>query len=241
MGILQFIFNQGKNTDAPVCPYCGITLDKFPSRKIKCLKCGEFMYVRTQPKDRKRVIVTKDQADKIEEEWSIVTGTHDQYLFEKEKVKKEKEILTKRFGKEPTENDVKWGLFNKELIENARNNNWGLYRNTRLDMGDLLKKEGKYQQTLETYLEICYLDLNGPMNGGNTRFDPTYPTAELAPGIIRYINQLYPKINIELVEVKRIFLKVATTTQQSLKLSISPEEAWDKLVKELSNNNKNNV
>ena len=42
------------------------------------------MFVRTRPKDNARVVVTKVEADKIDEEWTIVAGTHDIFVAEKE-------------------------------------------------------------------------------------------------------------------------------------------------------------
>ncbi len=104
------------------CPNCHKALSRIPGAKTKCQHCGKFMFVRTRPKDNTRVVVTKAEADKIDEEWSIVAGTHDIFVAEKEEFAKEKEILRKRFGgKEPSDNDVRWGLLNKQLIEHAKN------------------------------------------------------------------------------------------------------------------------
>jgi len=125
MGILD-IFRSKLNTDnqqrevkderKAECSYCHKALSKIPGSKTKCPHCGEFMFVRTRPKDNVRVAVTKEEADKIDEEWTIVTGTHDIFIAEKEAFTNEKEILKKRFGgKEPSDNDVKWGLLNKQL------------------------------------------------------------------------------------------------------------------------------
>ena len=55
------------NVDS-VCPHCNHQLDKKPGRKKKCPHCGEFIYVRTQPCDEQRVLVTQEQAEKIEEQ-----------------------------------------------------------------------------------------------------------------------------------------------------------------------------
>ena len=41
------------------CPYCEHKLDKFPLRKAKCPKCGNFYYVRTDFRTRKKVILTE--------------------------------------------------------------------------------------------------------------------------------------------------------------------------------------
>lgn len=144
MGLLDLFRSQPKITNQQSeqkderkaeCPSCHNALSKIPGAKTKCPNCGEFIFVRTRPKDNARVVVTKAEADKIDEEWSIVAGTHDIFVAEKEKFVKEKEILRKRFGgKEPSDNDVRWGLLNKQLIEHAKNGDWGLYRNARFQM-----------------------------------------------------------------------------------------------------------
>jgi DNA-directed RNA polymerase subunit RPC12/RpoP len=50
----------------PKCPYCGHTLEKKPVRKKKCPSCGNFIFVRTRPSDRQKVLVTEQQAAQIE-------------------------------------------------------------------------------------------------------------------------------------------------------------------------------
>ena len=177
MGIFQKIFGQSKQESDEFnnetkdereakCPYCCEKLEKVPGRKTKCQYCDEFMFVRTRPKDKARVVVTKKQADEIDRKWMIINGTYDEYLAEKEELEKERDILKKRFGKEPSEHDIRWGVFNKRLIKCAQNGDWGLYRNARFEMAELLRKETKLKHALQTYLEVCYLDLNGPNNIG---------------------------------------------------------------------------
>lgn len=53
------------NTDT-ICPYCSKPLDKMPSGMKSCPHCGQFMYVRTRPVDRQRVLVTEDGVKDIE-------------------------------------------------------------------------------------------------------------------------------------------------------------------------------
>src|SRR5579863_10040178 len=63
-----------------ICPNCGSMLSKRPRRKAKCAHCGEFIYVRTRPSDRKRVLVTKGEADALQAEWEAVLRTrHSRY------------------------------------------------------------------------------------------------------------------------------------------------------------------
>ena len=254
MRFFQKFFEQFKQQDTKViykvtdkrkakCPYCGEKLKKVPGRKTKCPHCNQFMYIRTRPKDKVRIVATKKQADKIDEEWIVITGTHDEYLVEKEELEKEKEILKKRFGKEPSENDVKWGVFNKQWMEHAKNNDWGLYRNTRFGMAELLRKEMKLKQALQTYLEVCYLDLNEPNNFGGINdpellkefppFNPKHFTS-LAPAIIDYIKRIAKKLELQNNEIKQLFIEHNKKIGQSLRLPLLPEQCWDKIEKELS-------
>jgi hypothetical protein len=53
------------------CPHCFKKLNKIPGRKKKCDFCGNFIYVRTRPIDKKRVLVSKLQAQEIENQWEI--------------------------------------------------------------------------------------------------------------------------------------------------------------------------
>ena len=155
----------------------------------------------------------------------------------------EKEILRKRFGgKEPSDNDVRWGLLNKQIIENAKNGDWGLYRNTRFQMAEILRGEMKLKDALRTYLEVCYLDLNGVRNVGGMNdpellkefppFDPK-ESAFLAPGVIDLIKRIVLKLNSSKDEVKQIFIEHNSRSEKSLRLPISTEQAWSSLEKEL--------
>ena len=57
---------------------------------------------------------------------------------------------------------------------------WGLYRNTRLNMGDILRKGANWQAALVTYLEVAYLDLNEPNNiGDDTELQEWWPELPL--------------------------------------------------------------
>lgn len=240
MNFLKGIF-RNKDEIEPICPSCKKSLERAPGKKTKCPFCGEFMYVRTRPSDRQRVLVTKEGAEKIEEEWAIATGTHDQYIKNRQEVEDTREQLRKQFGKEPSENDVKWRILNKQLLEHASRNDWGLYRNTRLDMGELVEREGRLKDALSTYLEVCYIDINGPENLGGydtdakeyPRFDPDSPVAEVIPGIVRMAKQISSKLEVNGVELKNLFMQFAGRTHSSLKLPISPEEAWKKIEEEL--------
>lgn len=63
-----------------VCPYCAQVLEKMPGRKKKCLACGNDIFVRIRPQDKVKILVREDQLLWVEEQWSIVNGTHSQFL-----------------------------------------------------------------------------------------------------------------------------------------------------------------
>lgn len=228
------------NTE-PICPYCGHQLDKMPGRKKKCPECAQHMLVRTRPSDRKKILIREDQALHIEEQWAIANGTHDQFLAERKTYETERNRLREKFGREPSENDIKWAQLNNELLEHANQFQWGLYRNARLSMGDVLKKEGRYLNALDTYLEVCYLDVNGPNNCGTRdpqilrEFPPFNPKdGMLAPGVLGYVEDMLECQELSKNDAHARFLDIATKVQRSLNLPLLPNKAWKKLARELS-------
>ncbi|MFZ4526085.1 MAG: hypothetical protein ACOYOE_11185 [Chlorobium sp.] len=227
------------NTD-PVCPYCEAILDKMPGRKKKCPSCGEFICVRTRPSDKKKILIKEDQILVVEEQWAIANGVHEQFLAELKAYNDERETLINKLGKEPSENDVRWSLLNKELLKHAQKYHWGLYRNARLSMGDILKAESKEIEALDTYFEVCYIDINGPNNCVTPEpeilkeYPPFNPkNAFLAPGVIGNIDKIVSSHGIAQVQAEERFIKVAERTQKSLKLPVKPGRAWKKMKKEI--------
>ena len=96
------------------CPYCKKRLEKVPSRKKKCDFCGKYIYIRTRPKDKKKVLVKKDEINKIEKEWidyaikSIRFKKLKEFGVEKRDFIKTYNILKERFGSSPLISDVLW-------------------------------------------------------------------------------------------------------------------------------------
>jgi len=219
-----------------VCPHCNHPLEKRPGKKKQCPHCGQFMYVRTRPSDEQQVLVTESQADQIAEQWSIVNGRHDAFLAEKRRFADEKAKLAKQFGHEPSDNDVLWSQLNQDLIEYARQRNWGLFRNAKLDMAEILRKELKHVDALGFYLEVCYLDLNGPNNNGgitdrellrlSPAWNPKDSTANLAPGVLDRASRIIQKAEIEVAKVEEIYGKCASSLHRALHLPLTPASTW---------------
>ena len=195
-------FNAVGNVDA-VCPYCNAAINKKPGRKKKCPHCGNDIYVRTRPGDDQKVLVTIVLADVIDEQWSIVNGTHDAYLAKRQEKEKARSRLRKRQGSEPSDNDIQWDILQKEAFEHARAGNWGWHRNASFSMAEILRKTSKLNDALLIYLEVCYLDVCGPVNTGGRR-ENGFRRSEglLAPGVTSRIANIICELGMSEKDMK---------------------------------------
>jgi hypothetical protein len=225
----------------PTCPDCRHDLDKMPGRKKKCPACGNDIYVRTRPCDRSRILVRADQLSIVEEQWAIANGTHQQFLAARQRRVDTIATLRERFGHEPSNQDVEWALLTDQSLDHARNQNWGLYRNSRFAMAEILTAEDKLAPALDLLLDVCFLDLNGPSNhGGMTdpelltlfpRFDPT--SGDLAPGILSRVERAVQRLGFSNDTLKKRFMAIAEKLKTSLRLPLHPEKAWRLVAKEI--------
>jgi len=232
-----------------VCPYCDKPLESIPSRKKKCNYCGQFIYVRTRPQDRKKVLVTEKGKELIEEQWrQYYQEAEDKELLQNPEFRIAKQELLKQFDKEPSIGDVKWRVYNQRILEYASKKIWGLYRNNKLDMAELLMQEGHHKQALITLYEVCYLDLNGCSNSaegfsesdmkkfGFCEFD--LKEADLAPGVLGMIEEEIDILKITNNEAKKVFIEDNNKTKPKKDMPLSPEEAWNKLTEYIVKNEK---
>lgn len=107
-----------------LCPYCNVTLNKVPIRKIKCSQCNNNIYVRTRFSDRKKVLVTKNESIEIDQLWSEYHERNRRIVslqpfgITEQQFMQTKEQLSKRKGNIVTDIDVSLELLNQlSLIE----------------------------------------------------------------------------------------------------------------------------
>jgi hypothetical protein len=220
-----------------ICPNCQGALKKVPGSKTKCPLCGEFMFIRTDPHTRIRVVVTEAGAEQIDDEIAKLNGTWEDRLKEKKKIAKAKAELTKKFGGvEPSKEDLEWNLAIKDSIEYAKKHWWSSYALNQNKKAEMLLKRGKQKLALELFLQVAYLEHNGVQESeadaasrkmmaeiGFKEFDPD--KANLPPYSMSDVKVLIKELNLNLDTVESLF--VAEMKKLKLgKLPISPEESW---------------
>lgn len=216
----------------PICPYCSAPLPKMPARKSQCKSCGNTFSVRTRPLDNRKIIVRADQLDIVAEQWASVNGTLEAFRGEQSEREAMRAELRTKFGGEPSENDVQWGLLVQQGSDNAANRLFGLYRNTRMDMALLLTKENRDRDALSHFLAAAYLDLNGPTNSGTggPAFSPDPPELCLvAPGLVSRIVELILRTNMAETAVGEMFFVEANRLVTMPDIWLGPGDAWMRL------------
>lgn len=226
------------------CPECHEKLKKVPGAKTKCPHCLKLMFVRTTPKTNTRVIVTQDEANLIDDEWAVINGTIGDVIEARYEHYAVKEQMKSDNGVEPSEYEITLVIYNKRLQEHYKNKDWGLYRCVRYEIGILLKRENKFKEGLFSFLEVAYIDLNGPNNmGGNYSQEclKLYPefapenSGDLPPGMLGELYGMINKLQIDKEEVKELFLQHNINVYSYLGMPLKPEECWPVVEKAIWN------
>ena len=106
------------------CPYCKSTLSKRPERKTKCKNCGNFIFVKTDPDTRERLIVTEQEARKIEDRWQKIQyiprllGNLKDYGITEQDFLERKKIFYEKNKFEAHDNDIAWSIYNELITKN---------------------------------------------------------------------------------------------------------------------------
>lgn len=218
-----------------VCPACGEELVQKPSPKGECPHCGIMTYNRKRPFDNRDVLVTEEELVKIQEQWAIVNGEHDKFLKEQKRKERIKDHIKEQTGRKPTLEEIEVVAMQQQAEELEQSGDWGLARNKRMNIADRLQDNGETEKALKVYLEVCYLDANGPRNLSKIPPDEnssafSEDAALLAPGVLKKVVQLVKKLDLDLDKLKNLYLKSAERTYQRInevELPKMPTEAWD--------------
>jgi hypothetical protein len=228
----------------PECPYCHNLLDKMPQSKKKCPTCKKEIIVRTDPIEKKKILLRDDQLEEFEmklqeiRHHNAIQRILKNLNVDSTQFNQTKENFKLKTGREPTDNEVVLKIIDTVGYHHFKNLDMGLFRNTIQSKGDLFKSSGDLRNALIMYLELCYIDLNGPNNCGSCKDEPEllneYPPfdpnnsvdAFLAPGILNYIDQLTNELNLTKDQLKEIFFNHNLKVEKSKKLPLPVQEAW---------------
>ncbi len=234
-----------------VCPNCGVELKKEPKRKTVCKNCKKPIYVKSRPADRKKMLVTQGQAEDIEHEWAVKREFEVLPEADKKRFEQIKTAQIEKHGHDMPKqlhislHSIRQQSYQQQALQHIKEGDFGLFRNSRLGTALLLDEEGKTDEkklteALATYLELCYIDLNGPRNSTKLwretdrqykNFEPS--EGDLAIGIVSAANLIIERLTLTKSEVKMLFHEHNSRHLAGLNLPLSIEEAWSQLEPDL--------
>ena len=124
------------------CPYCNALLERMPERKKKCPSCGRYIYVKTRPSDRLRVLVTEEGAKQIEAERNLKSMT-ERYGISKKELEETSKRLSNKFGYPAKARDVMWAILSDRTIDSMKKGDWGKLGWLYFEQALFLHEEGK--------------------------------------------------------------------------------------------------
>lgn len=180
MGLFDFFTKKGGNKKnekeldvvdkrKAKCPNCEEKLSSTPDRKRKCPYCEKYLYVRTTPIERTRLVVTKKEKEEIDFNKTLF----DQLLPDKGISKKEAESLFKENNFQ-SPRDVAWSLCNKKILEHKKKGDYQGLQGVYLVMEKILAHEEK--DWIKTAKERLYFQAKEQKEEG---LDFVIPTAAL--------------------------------------------------------------
>jgi hypothetical protein len=179
----------------------------------------------------------------LEDEWSSFPRARIRPFLDLEELRRIRPLIGKNFASPPSDCDVACAYLSEKALECVKYRQWGLYRNNRLSMGAVLEENGKRIEALRYYLEVSYLDLNGPQNRGRLVTDETtsvlpgmdfeVSNASLAPAVVDKIIELILVLKQDENQTRHEFIDSARRCGNEVNLPVSPDKAWEHLSSEL--------
>lgn len=124
-----------------------------------------------------------------------------------------------------------WSVVTQDMIQHAAQRQWGLFRNDLYGLADVARRNGNHEVALELFLDVCYIDTNGPNNVGLWTDGSPVPGEEnwqvdmgfLAPVPLGYLRSLSLKLGQPLERSLDEYAPRAAELQNELKLPL----AWE--------------
>ncbi len=136
------------------------------------------------------------------------------------------------------EDDSEWQRLSQKRMDYAAARRWARYRTATLRMAQLRNRQGRLEDALVTYLELCYIDLNGAQNPGAAWGMPAHDldpdrSFGLGPLIVKRVQGMARELGYDEARMQVEFMATASVMHRSLELPVTPEDAWNALRAEL--------
>lgn len=214
------------------CPNCHETLKKQPLRKSNCPSCKNTIYVLTVPR-KGDVLLNSADFSRLDAFRTVARGWRDgieQMIGGKEALDAERQL----HPNDPDKNyeyESRMSLLRKWAVQHNAEGRFGYLTSDYLGMAELLRGVWEFQPSLENYLKVIFLDLNGPDNSGAFRLRDGYVT----PYVIDNVKAICRHLRINADQLSKIFTSANASLIGSLPVKMAPEKAWVKVQKKFEN------
>jgi hypothetical protein len=248
----------------PVCPSCRAPIHGAPRNGDLCDRCGNRYYLRRKSGSPTLYLLSAAQAAAFDQSQPVATRRTDPAragssrtgaATERTAAGEPSQRRAPLFAPVRSESDRRrfnwvwvhgtaeghWRQLKRSLTLHARDGNWLLYRNARFEMAEIRRKQDRLHEAYDLYLEVWYLDLNGPhdcwgVSGVRRLYEeaPFQPVHGLTtPLVARWVNRIAQRQHYDLMLVERNFIEIATRLYQSMSLPVTPREAWRQVQRDL--------
>jgi hypothetical protein len=211
---------------ASQCPACQGKLKDVNQKD--CPHCGEAVVGEKHFQSKKRMLLTGEQAERLHVEkqhykdlkWALELadqlGTNDREMVSMVKATKPEQKFV-----------VLWVRANDMSMAHATKSRWLSYRNTRLAMGDILRREGKKEKALGFYLGVSFIDANGPADDG-----PFQPQGALPKRpVLQNVVALAKELELDEQALQAAYLEAAGAEKNRF-MPLEPAQTWDGFLRE---------
>ena len=147
-----------------VCPSCDGPLKKVPAAKTKCPICGEFMYVRTDPRTKSRRVLPFKELEEVEDAWAKLQGYWDERQEGKLLRQRAMDSLSERLGRPATDDELDLSILSEQREDALLYRQMGIVRNTYLQSAQILLRQGEHRKAALDFMTVALLDGNGAGN-----------------------------------------------------------------------------
>jgi hypothetical protein len=226
----------------PVCPSCRAQITGTPRNGDLCPRCGSRYYLRKKPNSPTLFLLSAAQAAAFDQNAphpAAPAAPAQGVQNGRARTPRPRNALgidKRRFNWVWVHGTAEgqWRQLKRSLTLHARDGNWLLYRNARFEMAEVRRKQDRLREALELYLEVWYLDLNGPrdcwgVSGVRRIYEdaPFQPADGLTtPVVARWVNRIAERLYVDVLQLEREFGQIATRLYQSMHLPVTPRDAW---------------